>query len=231
MNLESSLPPNDDMDVRANRFDIVSRLADDLAHEIKNPLNSIVINLEVLKVRAARGDGSGAIERAGVIEQETRRLHIMIDRLLQLLRPDRDSATGFALDRILDELTPLIEACTRLARNSFSIEGDAAVMVPLRRDAFKFAMLNVLTAVHDHLGEGGGTLVLRCHPDADRVRLDVIARRDPDAGPPNGDERWADSARTAAAFLRDTGVRVDRRSDGISFDLPGTGPADDPGAA
>jgi signal transduction histidine kinase len=54
-------------ELQANRFSIVSRLADDLAHEIKNPLNAIIINLEVLKVRIARGDADGAADRTGVI--------------------------------------------------------------------------------------------------------------------------------------------------------------------
>ena len=44
-----------DLDTRANRYDILSRLADDLAHEIKNPLNAIVVNLEVLRRKIETG--------------------------------------------------------------------------------------------------------------------------------------------------------------------------------
>src|SRR5690606_20355400 len=137
---------------------------DDLAHEIKNPLNSIVINLEVLKVRVGRGDADGALDRASVIEHEARRLHLMIDRLLQLLRPEREEADSFALDRVFDELMPLVEAQTRLARNTLSIECDASILVPVRRDIFKFAILNLLTTVHERLGENGGTLSVVCEP-------------------------------------------------------------------
>ena len=36
-------------DLHASRYALLSRLADDLAHEIKNPLHSMVINLEVLR--------------------------------------------------------------------------------------------------------------------------------------------------------------------------------------
>lgn len=231
MPVEADLPSHNETDARANRFDVVSRLADDLAHEIKNPLNSIVINLEVLKVRAARGDDAGAIERAGVIEQETRRLHIMVDRLLQLLRPDRDDASGFALDRVIEELAPLIEARTRLARNAFAIEGDAAVIIPVRRDTFKFAVLNVLTAVHDRLGEGGGSLVLRCRTAEGRALIDVFVRRDPEAGPggsrdladsasARGSGDWSDSIATARALLREFGATLSETADGVTLDLP-----------
>jgi signal transduction histidine kinase len=163
---------------RANRFELISRLADDLAHEIKNPLNAIVINLELLKVRLHRGDAAAAGDRVGVIEEEVHRLHGLVDRLLQLLRPDRDEAMSLALDQVLDEVLPLVEAQVRLARNEFRVRADAAVYVPVRRDIFKFAMLNVLTAVHERLGEGGGTLALDCIVDDDVVRLVVAAEHD-----------------------------------------------------
>jgi signal transduction histidine kinase len=37
----------------AERFALVRRIADDLAHELKNPLNAMVINLEVLRSQCA----------------------------------------------------------------------------------------------------------------------------------------------------------------------------------
>jgi len=167
-------PSNDEL-LQANRYDLVSRLADDLAHEIKNPLNAIVINLEVLKVRVARQQPDQALERAAVIEQETRRLHGLVDRLLQLLRPLREDPGTLALDQLLDELLPLVEAQARLARNEFVIEGVAPVFVAVPRDVFKFAMLNLLGAAHEQLGQGDGTLVLRCSVDGPDVRLAVQA--------------------------------------------------------
>jgi branched-chain amino acid aminotransferase len=61
--VESELSRISEEQFRANRFALVSRLADDLAHEIKNPLNAIVINLEVLRTRVARADADGALTR------------------------------------------------------------------------------------------------------------------------------------------------------------------------
>src|SRR5690606_31396497 len=88
--VDSGTTSLNDEQSRAIRYDLVSRLADDLAHEIRNPLNAIVINLEVLRGRVQRGDTAAALERIAVVEQETRRLHLIVDRLLQLLRPERD---------------------------------------------------------------------------------------------------------------------------------------------
>ena len=169
------MPDLNDEKFNALRYDLVSRLADDIAHEIKNPLNAIVINLEVLKVRIARSDADAALERVAVVEHEARRLHELVDRLIQLLRPEREEASSLALDQVLDELLPLVEARARLARNEFRRDCLATVFIPVRRDVLKFALLNVLTAVHERLGEAGGTLTLECVATDDHVRMTVAA--------------------------------------------------------
>ncbi|MBR9989942.1 MAG: HAMP domain-containing histidine kinase [Gemmatimonadetes bacterium] len=219
--MDSELKPVDEERFRANRFDLVSSLADDLAHEIKNPLNSIIINLEVLKVRVTRGEAEGALDRASVIEHEARRLHLMIDRLLQLLRPERATDETFALDQVLDELMPLVEARSRLARNTLAFDCDAALYVPMRRDLFKFAMLNILTAVHERLGENGGTLTLSCQADEREVRLDITAVADPDSAPlaPPSAE-YERSLGVAAALLDSSGATMDALPEGIRMVVP-----------
>jgi signal transduction histidine kinase len=215
---------NDDQ-FRANRYELVSRLADDLAHEIKNPLNAIVINLEVLRARIRKGASNAALDRADVIEGEVRRLHQLVDRMLQLLRPDRDEASTLALDHVLDELLPLVEAQTRLARNEFVANCHAAVFVPVRRDVLKFALLNIFTAVHDRLGEGGGTLSLECEAGEADVRLHI---RDVHGAPARTDvagDGVATAAHIARALLGACGGRVEHDAAGVAVLLPrATGP-------
>ena len=221
MTVDSELTSVNEEQLRANRFDLVSRLADDLAHEIKNPLNAIVINLEVLKVRVGRGDAEAALERAGVIEHEARRLHVMIDRLLQLLRPERDDAPGFALDRVLDELLPLMEARVRLARNSFAVECDTAIFVPVRRDHFKFAILNLLTAVHERMGENGGTLRLSCGTADDLVRISVVGERTAGATAPlEDDPGFARAISVVGELLSTPGARIEAIPGGACVHIP-----------
>jgi signal transduction histidine kinase len=198
--------------LQANRFDIVSRLADDLAHEIKNPLNAIIINLEVLKMRISKGDVAGAADRTGVIEEEVRRLHHLIDRMLLLIRPERVEVANLPIDSALDEIVPLVDAQARLARNEFVTEGIAPVFVAVARDTFKFALLNLLMATHERLGEGGGRLLLQCATSEDGVTFVI------EAAPLDGAElveagrpSMHSAARIAEALLLASGaaVRVD----------------------
>src|SRR5687768_15378066 len=100
----------------ANRFQLISRLADDLAHEIKNPLNSMVINIEVLRSRVRKGDTQGVLDRADVLEAEVTRLNGVLDAMLKLLRPGRNRAADeIPLDPVLEELADLVGLQARLA--------------------------------------------------------------------------------------------------------------------
>jgi signal transduction histidine kinase len=222
--VESGLSQISEEQFRANRYSLVSRLADDLAHEIKNPINSIVINLEVLRVRVTKGEADAALERASVIEQELRRLHSLMDRLLQLLRPDRDEAANLAVDAALDELLPLVDAQARLARNQLRVDCSETVFVAVRRDVFKFAMLNLLMAVHEMLGEGGGVLAIRCQRDDLEVSLHIDLEPE-HARPDRAADPYAapglDRAVTvAAALLAPTGGRIDCHGMGVTVTLP-----------
>ncbi len=133
---------------RANRYDVVSRLADDLAHEIKNPLNAIVVNLEVLRRRMEQGDTKVALERARVIDHEVTRVHGLVDQLLQLIRPGRDEQRVLALDVVLTELAQVLELQAKAARTTFEFAAQNDVFVNASAEAIKFAVLNVVTAFY-----------------------------------------------------------------------------------
>jgi signal transduction histidine kinase len=106
----STQPPAvDSHEIRINRLDLLETLADDLAHEIKNPLHSMVINLEVLRRRAARHEPEdGDLARyIGVLALELERVNQRVELLLRFVRPagPGDKAT---LNEIVEELQDLV---------------------------------------------------------------------------------------------------------------------------
>jgi nitrogen fixation/metabolism regulation signal transduction histidine kinase len=135
-------------EMRANRYDVVSRLADDLAHEIKNPLNAIVVNLEVLRRKIAAGAEEAALERASVVDQEIMRVHTLVDQLLQLVRPPRVESGAVSLDDLIDELRPLLEVQAKAARVGFQMSADSGLFAKVARDVLKFAVLNLIIAIY-----------------------------------------------------------------------------------
>jgi signal transduction histidine kinase len=136
-------------DARANRYDVVSRLADDLAHEIKNPLNAIVVNLEVLRRKIETGATQVAIERANVVDHEIARVHSIVDQLLHLMRPPRGGAQTISLDETVGDLRPLLDAQAKAARIQLDLQTDAGLFVNATRDAVRFAILNLVVAIYE----------------------------------------------------------------------------------
>jgi signal transduction histidine kinase len=132
----------------ANRYDVVSRLADNLAHEIKNPLNAIVVNLEVLRRKVASGAADAALERASVVDEEVKRVHTLVDQLLQLVRPPRAESGPVSLDDMLEELRPILEVQAKAARVAFQMRADSGLFVKVPRDVLKFAVLNLIIAIY-----------------------------------------------------------------------------------
>ncbi len=191
----------------ASRYALVSRLADDLAHEIKNPLHAMVINLEVMRRRVAAGDTEIALERAAVIEQEIERTHHLVDLLLKLVRPDRNHEQhAYSLAGALDEVLPLIELQARLARVPLQCEDvDIDAPIGIAHPAVKFAVLAIAMPMIEHLRalphpeDGPGVVLSVAHESDVRIRL----QSSPEAMP---DERAQDQAR---GFLDGAGGRVE----------------------
>lgn len=163
--------------IRANRYDILSRLADDLAHEIKNPLNAIVVNLEVLRRRASTGSPDAVLERADVIEQEIRRVHGLVDQLLQLLRPARAEAGPLAVDGIIDSLTAALEVQAKAARVALLVELESSLYAQIRSEPFKFALLNLVARAVDAEAAAGGGVAIEAKRAADEIYVVITCSK------------------------------------------------------
>jgi len=167
----------DDTHVRANRYDVLSRLADDLAHEIKNPFNAIVVNLEVARRRIVAGSVDGALERADIVEQEVRRVHSLVDELLQLLRPTRSETGPVAVDGIIESLASALHLQARAARVTLEYKSESSLYAQIRPDALKFALLNLLSCAIDAEAEAGGTISVTTRRAAEGVYAIVMCSR------------------------------------------------------
>jgi two-component system, NtrC family, C4-dicarboxylate transport sensor histidine kinase DctB len=154
-------PPGPSLELRASRFDLVSHLADDLAHEIKNPLHAMVINLEVLRRRVGSGAVDAALERADVIEHELQRVHRLIDQVLQLLRPARDGVASAEVGGALEDIAPLVAIRARAARLAFRHEhAEQELYVGLPAESLKLAILAASAAAIAATRGTGGELAL-----------------------------------------------------------------------
>lgn len=155
---------------RANRMDLVGRWADDLAHEIKNPLHAMVINLELVKRRAAANDPQPAIQRAEVVESELHRVHALVESLLRMVRPWPPEAASDT-DAVFEQLLPVLGARTRIRRVNYEHHpGGGTVALP--PGDLAQVLLNLVDNAIDATPEDG-TLVTTCSMGREAVTISV----------------------------------------------------------
>ena len=96
---------------RTERLNMLARLAASLAHEIRNPLNAIVINLEVLK-NVIKQLPPKSLQKAngyaGVLSEELERLNNALDNFLGLANPIEVMRSDIEVNQIVEDALTLI---------------------------------------------------------------------------------------------------------------------------
>lgn len=134
--------------VAAARLGTVIRLRDGLEHELRSPLNSIVLNLELLKelIRSSGADAlDGPLQRAEIIGRAVVRLQEGLSALWGELEAPVEETTVFSLSELFAELEDLVSAQLRQQRLGLDIElGEEGMPVRGRRGALRQAFLHLL---------------------------------------------------------------------------------------
>jgi signal transduction histidine kinase len=160
----------------------LGRLTAGIAHEVKNPLNAMMIHLELLRTKirrnampkaepvAAGGLGlsearsseraktgeADALQHVAVIESEIRRLDEVVQGFLKFTRPEDLRLQPVRVKDVFDEILPLIEPEAR--KNSVRVEVDAPGDVPsVNGDAamLRQAFLNLAINACQAMPNGG----------------------------------------------------------------------------
>ncbi|MGE0704779.1 MAG: nitrogen regulation protein NR(II), partial [Vicinamibacterales bacterium] len=177
----------------------LGRLSAGVAHEVKNPLNEMMIHLELLRQQCqpmpvhSRGraaaaaatavtpavDAARALQHVDVIAGEIRRLDEVVQGFLKFTRPEDLRLQPVRLTALFEEIMPIVapEAERRGIEVSVAcdgapdVNGDPAML----RQVFLNLALNACQAMPE-----GGTLTIRCA--AARNRMTSIAVSDSGVG-------------------------------------------------
>jgi signal transduction histidine kinase len=159
----------------------LGRLSAGVAHEVKNPLNAMMIHLELLRqqvaparIRASTASGrttvaeqpaamdrSEAMEHVDVIANEIRRLDEVVQGFLKFTRPEDLKLQPLALQALLDEIVPIVRPEADRSGVQLIVSCDGAPDVngdpTMLRQAFLNLALNACQAMPN-----GGTLRITC---------------------------------------------------------------------
>jgi len=181
----------------------LGRLTAGIAHEVKNPLNAMMIHLELLrtKIRATQaapqpeavaaaggmlGLGpnrnqapaspvQGALDHVSIIESEIRRLDEVVQGFLKFTRPEDLRLQPVKVNALMDEILPIIE--TEASKHNVKVTVDVPQVVPaVNGDSamLRQAFLNLAINACQAM-PNGGSLRLKSGPSS-RGRVEVLVQ-------------------------------------------------------
>lgn len=148
--------------LQSERLSVIGKMASHLAHEIKNPLNSILLNAELLGdeiadlANAASADSTEARSLVDVILREVRQLRKVAELYLDFARRPRNVTRKVSLNGLLRQIIRFLknEFVAREIRCLKSLSSDVpnTSVDPIK---LKQAFLNIIRNGMEAIGNGG----------------------------------------------------------------------------
>jgi signal transduction histidine kinase len=144
---------------RAERLATLSKFASIVSHEIRNPLNSMAINMQILQ-RELQKKGGGSREKQdkylNIVASEIDRLNTLVRNFLLIARPRELKLSACNVTSILEEV--LLSQESRAQKQNVRILRDFHSGVntcPADRDQLKQVFLNIVINAFEAMPTGG----------------------------------------------------------------------------
>jgi PAS domain S-box-containing protein len=156
----------------SRRMAAIGQLTSGVGHEVKNPINAIVVHLELLRNKMDTQDAP-AIRHLNVIQSEIQRLDRVVQTLVDFSRPVELQLNDQDLRSIVNGVLTLASAefATRDVR-VVNLMPDRPVIAKVDADLMKQALLNVVLNGAQAMANGG-TLKVRLAEDARWAALSI----------------------------------------------------------
>lgn len=158
----------------------LGRLAAGLAHEIKNPLSTMSINLALLEEECSRGEGGEpsprdkrVLKRVHTLQREIKRLEGIVEDFLRYARGGTVDRAPADLVQAIREVLDFVELEDRQQGIRHHVDLPAGLpLVLLDTGAFKQALLNLCVNARQAMPDGG-ELIVRAVRAGQQVEVSV----------------------------------------------------------
>jgi signal transduction histidine kinase len=160
----------------SRRLAAIGRLTANVGHEVKNPINAMVVHLELLRGKLAGEsvDRSSAQRHVEILADEMRRLDRVVETLADFSRPMDLDLREQDLGRVMHQTVELAGA--ELKEHGVGIEFDPpadAVLVRIDAELIRQALLNLLLNAMQAM-PSGGTVRLSVRRDQRFAVVEVV---------------------------------------------------------
>lgn len=156
----------------SRRLAAIGRLTSGVAHEVKNPINAIVLHLEVLRQKLKQIDPDTR-RHMDVIGSEIQRLDRVVQMLVDFTRPVELRLNEIDLRKLVDDVVLL--ASPAAEQHEVRIErqtGNDPVLARIDADLVKQAILNIVLNGIQAMPQGGN-LRVACRREGDGALVTV----------------------------------------------------------
>jgi signal transduction histidine kinase len=156
----------------SRRLAAIGRLTSGVAHEVRNPINAIVVHLEILRQKLQQADPD--VQRhMTVIGSEIQRLDRVVQMLVDFTRPVELRLADVDLRRVVDDV--ILLSAPDAERHSVELVRQLPaepLVAKIDGDLVKQALLNVVLNGVQAMPEGG-RLIIGARQDERGVQLDI----------------------------------------------------------
>ncbi|PYV18600.1 MAG: hypothetical protein DMG21_04500 [Acidobacteria bacterium] len=156
----------------ATRLAAIGRLTSGVAHEVKNPLNAMILQVEILKSKLG-GQDQVVVPQLDILSSEIRRLDRVVKTFLDFTRPVELRIAPTDLAAVVREVFSLAEP--RAKQNGVRLvfaPDDVPATARVDRDLLKQALLNLILNGCEAM-PSGGELRVRMRPHAGHFELEI----------------------------------------------------------
>jgi signal transduction histidine kinase len=139
----------------ADRLAAISRVSSGVAHEVKNPLNAILLHVEVARAKLAAGQND-IDPQMEIISREILRLDRVVKTFLDFSRPVELDLSNVPVMEFVGDIVELARPQADASNIRIAAAGEAeGVEIRVDRDLLKQAVLNVVVNAIEAMPEGG----------------------------------------------------------------------------
>jgi hypothetical protein len=156
----------------AERLAAISRITSGVAHEVKNPLNAILLHVAVARAKLDSGD-TDVLPEMEIVSREIVRLDRVVKTFLDFTRPVDLRFASVPLRELLDEIAQLARPQAEASHIQVEVSlEDGGMEVRADRDLLKQALLNVVGNAIEAMPHGGA-LRLEAAPGEDAAEIRI----------------------------------------------------------
>ncbi len=160
---------------QAERLAELGTLTGGLAHEIKNPLSTISLNLQLLREDLPDVPSSGRlVSRLNTVQKEASRLRDFLDDFMRFAGKIELTRTPVDLYELMEELVDFYTPQAQLQRVQVRVRRpDQPIIADVDERLVKQAVLNLMINALQAMPQQGGEIILSARTEPGHVFIDV----------------------------------------------------------